>query len=56
MDVLRHFLQEQVARGEVKMDYVATENMVADVWTKAFGKQQHEKCSKVMGLISVQRE
>jgi hypothetical protein len=54
IDVLHHFLRERVARGEVKVDYIATEDMVADVLTKAFGKTQHEKFSKAMGLASVQ--
>jgi hypothetical protein len=27
IDVLHHFLQERVARGEVKVDHVATENL-----------------------------
>jgi hypothetical protein len=30
-----------------------TEEMVADVLTKALGKFQHEKLSKAMGLIRV---
>jgi transposase InsO family protein len=54
IDVLHHFLRGRVARGEVKVEYVATENMVADLLTKALGKQQHEKFSKAMGLTSVQ--
>jgi hypothetical protein len=54
IDVLHHFLRERVARGEVKVDYIATEDMVADVLTKALGKTQHEKFSKAMGLTSVQ--
>jgi hypothetical protein len=54
IDVLHHFLRERVARGKVKVEYVATENMVADLLTKAVGKQQHEKFSKAMGLTSVQ--
>jgi hypothetical protein len=54
IDVLHHFLSERVARGEVKVDYIATEDMVADVLTKALGKTQHEKFNKAMGLTSVQ--
>jgi hypothetical protein len=53
IDVLHHFLRERVARGEVKVEYIATEDMVADVLTKAVAKQQHEKCSKTMGMVSV---
>jgi hypothetical protein len=56
VDVFHHFLRERVARGEVKVDYIATEDMVANTLTKALGKQQHDKCSKVMGIVSVQRE
>jgi hypothetical protein len=54
IDVLHHFLRKRVARGEVKVDFIATEDMVADVLSKALGKTQHEKFSKAMGLTSVQ--
>jgi hypothetical protein len=37
IDVLHHSLRKRVARGEVKVDHIATEDMVADVPTKASG-------------------
>jgi hypothetical protein len=43
-----------VARGEIKVSYIPTEDMVADVLTKALGKVLHEKFSKCMGLTKVQ--
>jgi hypothetical protein len=54
IDVLHHFLRERVGRDEVKVDYIATEDMVVGVLTKALGKTRHEKFSKAMGLTSVQ--
>jgi hypothetical protein len=53
IDVQHHFLCERVARGNILVSYMPTEEMVTDVLTKALGKFQHEKLCKAMGLIRV---
>lgn len=53
IDVQHHFIRERVARGEVKVRYIATKSMVADVLTKALPKPQHEQFSKSMGLVKM---
>jgi hypothetical protein len=51
IDVVHLFVRERVARGEVKFAYCSSENNVADIFTKALGKQLHEKHVRALGLF-----
>ena len=46
-----HFLRERVALGELKVEYCATEHMVADVLTKAVGPTKYKWCVEHMGML-----
>ena len=50
IDIKFHFLREHVSTKTVKFIYCSTENMFADILTKAVSFKKHEKCSKGMGL------
>jgi len=50
IDVQHHFVREQVENGEVTFEYCSTEEMVADVLTKALPKEQHYKLISMFGL------
>ena len=50
IDVQHHFIREKLEDGEVSLWYCPTEDMVADVLTKALAKVRHEKLTKAMGL------
>ena len=52
IDIRHHFVREQVAVGTITVDYVPTEDMVADVLTKALPRDQHHKLISMMGLHS----
>ena len=43
VDLKYHFTRQAVARGDIKIEYVNTDNMVADGLTKAIGGQRLEK-------------
>ncbi len=49
IDVHHHFVRERVENGEV-IEYCSTEEMVADVLTKALPKEQHYKLISMFGL------
>ena len=55
IDVQHHFLRERVARKEIKVEYLPTQDMVADVLTKALAKPQHERFCEEMGLVKVSK-
>ena len=52
IDIRHHFVREQVAVGTITVDYVPTEEMVADVLTKALPREKHVKLVNLMGLRS----
>src|SRR6476646_4961848 len=50
IDVQHHFIREKLDDGEVSLWYCPTEDMVADVLTKALAKVRHEMLTKAIGL------
>jgi len=50
IDVQHHFVRERVENGEVTFEYCSTEEMVADVLTKALPKERHNKLISMFGL------
>jgi hypothetical protein len=48
--VQHHFVREQVENDEVIFEYCSTDDMVADVLTKALPKERHNKLITMFGL------
>jgi hypothetical protein len=51
IDVRFHKIQELVANKVIKVEYMPTENMIADIMTKSLGKILHQRFVDGMGLI-----
>ena len=49
-DVMYHWLREKVEKGLLKLQFVPTDDMVADVLTKALVRMKHEKCRTRLGI------
>ena len=52
IDIRYHFVRERIAKGSVRVDYVATAENVADIFTKA---QSREPFFKFRALLVVSR-
>ena len=51
-----HFIREKVESGEIRQVYCPTEDMVADVLTKALTRDMHESFTGAMGLVRTRRQ
>jgi hypothetical protein len=51
IDISYHFVREKVASGEITVIYTPTDDMTADVLTKALPLIKHEKHVQAMKLL-----
>jgi hypothetical protein len=51
IDVMHHFARERVLRKEVKVSYISTDAMLADVFTKVLSIAKHQLCCKGFGMV-----
>lgn len=49
-DVKAHFIRDRIEKGEVEVVYCPTEEMVADMLTKALPAKQHQRLKRFAGL------
>ena len=52
IDVVYHFARERVARWEVEFSYIRTEDMLADMFTKAVPSNKFQICCDGIGVKS----
>jgi len=52
IDIAYHFARERVARKEVIFDYCKTDDMTADIMTKALPEPKFKKCLILMGIMA----
>jgi hypothetical protein len=52
IDVRYHFIRDAVKKHPIKILYLPTEKMIADVLTKALPKKNHDRCILGLGLQS----
>src|ERR1700678_4068029 len=50
IDIQHHFVCEKLISNEMKIQYRATEDNLADLFTKALPKPRHEDVSKRLGM------
>ena len=52
IDVQHHFIREKLEEGIIALKYCPTEEMAADVLTKALAKPRHDMLRSALGLKS----
>lgn len=52
IDVRLHFVKDYIEKGYISVTYISTDEMIADVLTKALYATKHFYCTKEMGLLS----
>ena len=53
IDIRFHFIQEHIERNEIKLQYISTHQMVADILTKALPREAFEKFREALGVVKV---
>jgi hypothetical protein len=53
IDIRHHFVREQVAAGTITLQYIPTEDMLADVLTKPLSREKHTRLVHDIGVHSV---
>ena len=50
IDIRHHFVRDVFDEGEIDVKYIASENMPADVLTKALNAYKHKMCCELIDL------
>ena len=50
IDIQYHFIREKVEERTVKLEFCPTQEMVAEVLTKALPREKHQGCTEALGV------
>jgi hypothetical protein len=53
IDIKYHFIRELVSNETIKVEYLSTEEMEADILTKSLSRDRHHMLCKRLGLVSL---
>jgi len=53
IDINYHFLRDNGKKGLISMNFYATKNQIADIFTKALSREEFEKNTLELGLIKI---
>ena len=53
IEVHHHFVREKVIEGEVDLQYVSTNEQVADIFTKGLSIEKHAHFKDMLGVLSI---
>ena len=54
--IQHHFIREQIEDGVIRLEYVSTGDMLADIFTKCLPKTTHQKHTKNLGIITIEED
>ena len=50
IDIQYHQVHRYIQEGKVEVSHIASENQIADIFTKALGPQRHNLLVRLMGM------
>ncbi|GBN92580.1 Retrovirus-related Pol polyprotein from transposon TNT 1-94 [Araneus ventricosus] len=50
IDIRWHYIREVYEGGEIKINYIPTDQLASDILTKILTFQKHDKCCKLIGV------
>lgn len=53
IDLRYHFIRDAIQKNHLKVKYISTDDMLANVMTKGLFGPKHRRCAKLMGLRSI---
>jgi len=53
IDIRFHFIQERTKRNEIKLQYISTHQMVANILTKALSRKAFKRFREALGVVKV---
>jgi hypothetical protein len=53
IDVRYHFLRDHVAKQNIKLEYIHTENQLADIFTKPLSVERFQKLRLHLGMVNL---
>jgi hypothetical protein len=56
IEIRYHYIRDMVQKGAVRLQYVATDEQVADVLTKPLSRMKFEYFRDKLGVVPLQRE
>ena len=51
IDIRHHYVREKIEEKKIVLEYMKTEDMIADLHTKPLSKSRFEKLRGLLGLI-----
>ena len=53
IQIRHHFLRDNVEKGFISMEFVSTNEQIADIFTKALNREPYESLRQKLGMISL---
>ena len=53
IEIRHHFLRDHTQKGDIVLQFIPTENQLADIFTKSLGEEQFCKIRQELGILDI---